>query len=217
MKLYNYWRSSASWRVRIALAHKRIPYEYRAVHLARDGGEQYTPSYVADINPMSQVPVLELDDLSPPRRIAQSLAILEYLEERFPDPPLLPSDPWSRARARQLAEIVNAGIQPFQNSPSVLGYVKDVLHGDDKAWLQHFLARGLRALESTARETAGTFLVGGQPSIADLCLVPQLYSARRFSVPLDAFPTLLRVEAACVALPAFASAHPDRQPDAAKV
>lgn len=215
MKLYSYWRSSASWRVRIALAWKGIAHEYRAVNLVREGGEQYLPGYVAEINPLSQVPVLEVDEGPPPRRIAQSLAIIEYLEERFPQPPLLPSEPWLRARARQLAEITNAGIQPFQNTPT-LGYVRDVLHGDEKAWLRHFLERGLRALEKTARETAGTFLVGAAPTVADVCLIPQLYSARRFDVPLDPFPTLVRVEAACSELPAFAAAHADRQPDAPK-
>jgi maleylpyruvate isomerase len=214
MKLYNYWRSSASWRVRIGLALKGIAYEYQAVHLARDGGEQYAAGYL-DINPLSQVPVLELEEGTSLRRIAQSLAILEYLEERFPQPPLLPREPWLRARARQLAEMVNAGIQPFQNTPTT-GYVRDVLHGDETAWLRHFLARGLNALERSAGETAGAFLVGEQPSVADVCLVPQLYSARRFGVPLDGYPTLLRAEAACNALPAFAAAHPDRQPDAPK-
>lgn len=212
MKLYNYYRSSASWRVRIALGLKGIPYEYRAVHLSND--EQYAAGYLA-INPQSQVPVLELDDGPTPRRIAQSLAIIEYLEERFPEPALLPKEPWLRARARQLAEVVNAGIQPFQNTPTT-GYVRDVLHGDVSAWLRHFLARGLNALERSARETAGTFLVGGHPSIADVCLIPQLYSARRFEVPLGGYPTLLRAEAACNALPGFAAAHPDRQPDAPK-
>jgi maleylpyruvate isomerase len=215
MRLYNYWRSSASWRVRIALGYKGIPYEYRAVDLVSEGGEQYSPTYVAEINPLSQVPVLELDDGPHPRRVAQSLAIMEYLEERFPEPALLPSDPWLRARARQLAEIVNAGIQPFQNTPT-LGYVKTSLRGDPSAWLRHFLERGLRALERSARETAGTFLVGAHPTIADVCLIPQLYSARRFDVPLTSFSTLVRVEEACQSLPAFAAAHPDRQPDAPK-
>jgi maleylpyruvate isomerase len=210
MKLYNYWRSSASWRVRIALAWKGIPYEYRAVDLLRGGGEQNTAAYVAEINPLSQVPVLELED---GRRIAQSLAIMEYLEERYPEPALLPVEPWARARVRQLAEIVNAGIQPFQNTPT-MGYVGTTLHGDVPAWLRHFLGRGLRALEQTARETAGTFLAGAHPTFADVCLVPQLYSARRFSVPLDPYPTLVRVDATLSALPPFASAHPDRQPDA---
>lgn len=213
MRLYNYWRSSASWRVRIALAYKGIPYEYRAVDLVRDGGEQNTAAYVAEINPLSQVPVLELDDASPPRRITQSLAIIEYLEERYPEPALLPSDPWLRARARQLAEMVNAGIQPFQNT-STTGYVRTQLRGDVPAWLRFFLERGLLALERSARETAGTFLLGARPTVADVCLIPQLYSARRFDVPLDRYPTLLRVESACNAIPAFSAAHADRQPDA---
>lgn len=198
--------------MRIALAYKGIPYEYRAVNLIKDGGEQNAAGYVRELNPMSQVPVLELEG-EPPQRIAQSMAILEYLEERFPEPALLPADPWLRARARQLAENVNAGIQPFQNT-SVTSHVRDVLRGDQAAWLRHFLARGLGALERLALETAGTFLVGARPSVADVCLVPQLYSARRFEVPLEAYPTLLRVEAACAAVPAFAAAHADRQPDA---
>lgn len=215
MKLYSYWRSSASWRVRIALAYKRIPYEYCAVHLVRGGGEQHAADYAAK-NPMAQVPALELD--SPPggprRWIAQSLAILEYLEEQFPDPPLLPGDAYLRARARQLAELVNSGIQPFQNSPRVLAFIKDELGGDEAAFARRFIATGLAALERTAAETAGQFLVGDAPTFADLCLVPQLYGARRYGVDLAPMPLLLRVEAACTALAAVAQAHPDRQPDA---
>ena len=198
--------------MRIALAYKNVPYQYQAVDLVREGGEQHGAAY-GEINPFAQVPVLELDD--PSRRIAQSMAIIEYLEERFPDPPLLPSEPWARARARQLAEIVNAGIQPLQNT-SVTAHVRDVLGADPNEWLRHFILRGLRALERSAAETAGTFLVGGQPSIADVCLVPQLYSARRFHVDVTAFPILLRAEAAAAALPAFAAAHADVQPDAKK-
>ncbi len=210
MRLYNYWRSSASWRVRIALAWKKVPYEYRAVHLVKEGGEQYRPEYKA-MNPASQVPLLELDD---GRTIAQSMAIVEYLEERYPTPSLLAGDAWRRARIRQLAEVVNSGIQPFQNMPATLGYVKDVLKGDETAWVRHFVTRGLGFLEKTAVETAGTFLVGDEPTLADVFMVPQLYAARRFSVPVEPFSTLLRIEAACNDLPAFAEAHPDRQPDA---
>jgi maleylpyruvate isomerase len=214
MRLYNYWRSGSSWRVRIALAWKKIPYEYVAVNLVRDGGEQYREPYSA-LNPQSQVPLLELDPEggAAPRRIAQSVAIIEYLEERWPAPPLLPADPWRRARARQLAEVINSGIQPFQNTP-VLAHVKEVLRSDEKAWVQYFHARGLAALERTAAETAGTFLVGDEPSLADVFLVPQLFGARRFALDLAPYPTLLRVETACKALPAFAAAEPERQPDA---
>jgi maleylpyruvate isomerase len=209
VKLYSYWRSSSAWRVRIALAWKAIPFELQLVHLIKDGGEQNTPAF-RDVNPLGQVPVLELDD---GRRLSQSMAILEYLEERHPAPPLLPADPWSRARARQLAEMVNAGIQPHQNL-ATLRHVKGALGGDPDVWVRHFVGRGLAALESTAGDTAGTFMVGDAPSFADLYLVPQLYSARRYQVDLAPYPTLVRVEAACAALPAFQLAHADAQPDA---
>jgi maleylpyruvate isomerase len=208
IRLYSYWRSSASWRARIALGWKGVAFEYRAVHL---GGEQHADEYAAR-NPMQQVPTLEWDEGGTVRRISQSMAILEYLEETIPEPPLLPREPWLRARARQLAEIVNSGVQPFQNTPS-LGYVKDTLGGDEKAWARHFIARGLAALERSAAETAGKFLVGDAPSFADVCLVPQLYGARRFGVDFAPLPLLVRVEAACNTLPAFANAQPDRQPD----
>jgi maleylpyruvate isomerase len=213
MKLYSYWRSSASWRVRIALHYKGIAHEYCPVHLARDGGEQYLPEY-RSINPLSQVPVLELEDGggAPPRRIAQSMAIIAYLEELHPSPPLYPADPYLRARARMLAEIVNSGIQPFQNTPA-LRYVKETLAADERAWLHHFLGRGLVALEQSALLTAGPFLVGAAPTIADVCLVPQLYGARRFGLDLAPYPTLLGAESACATLPAFIAAHASNQPD----
>ena len=209
MKLYGYWRSSSTWRVRIALAWKAIPYENEPVNLIKSGGEQHTPAF-REKNPIGQVPVLELDD---GRRLTQSMAILEYLEEHFPAPPLLPADPWQRARARQLAEMVNAGIQPLQNL-ALLQHVKAVLSGEPDVWVRHFVGKGLAALESVAAEAPGAFLVGDAPSFADLYLVPQLYSARRYGVDLGPFPTLTRVEAACAALPAFQAAHADVQPDA---
>jgi maleylpyruvate isomerase len=214
VKLYGYWRSSSAWRVRIALAWKGIPYENQPVGLVKNGGEQHTPAF-RDKNPLGQVPVLELDPEGdgPIRRLTQSMAILEYLEERHPTPPLLPADPWLRARARQLAEMVNAGIQPLQNL-ALLQHVKAVLSGEPDVWVRHFVGRGLAALESVAAEAPGTFLVGDAPTFADLYLVPQLYSARRYGVDLGAFPTLTRVEAACAALPAFQAAHADVQPDA---
>jgi maleylpyruvate isomerase len=222
VKLYDYWRSSSAWRVRIALRYKGVAYQSLAVNLIEPGaragdrrGQQHQPAFLA-VNPLSQVPVLELDGddagAGPARTIAQSLAILEYLEERFPSPPLLPAEPWLRARARQLAEMVNAGTQPFQTLGTI-DYVQEHLGGDKQGWIQHFVGRGLGALEKAAGETAATFLVGDAPSFADACLVPQLYVARRFGLALDDFPTLLRAEAACAALLAFADAHPDRQPD----
>jgi maleylpyruvate isomerase len=218
MKLYDYWRSSSAWRVRIALHLKGIAYERHAVNLIAPGpagGEQHDVTYTA-LNPLAQVPLLELDAAeagdSPIRHVAQSMAILEFLDERFPAPPLLPADSLLRARARQLAEMVNAGIQPLQNL-STTEYVKHELEGDAAAWCRHFVPRGLAALEAMAGETAGAFLIGGAVTLPDLYLVPQLYAARRFSIDLGIYPTLLRVEQSCAGLPAFVAAHPDQQPE----
>lgn len=210
MKLYGYWRSSSSWRVRIALNLKGLRYEYVAVNLLE--GDQHGAAYRA-VNPGGTVPLLEVEESGRAVRIPQSMAIMEYLEERHPTPRILPEHPYLRARARMLAEQVNAGIQPLQNL-QVLQHVDEVLHGDKKQWAAHWVDRGLRALQTLAEETAGTYLVGEQPTVADVCLVPQLYSARRFGVDLSPFGLLLRVEAACNELPAFQAAHADRQPDA---
>ena len=211
MILFDYWRSSSGWRVRTALHFKGIPFERRVINLSPNAGEQHTPEFRA-LNPSGQVPVLIPDEGARP--IAQSMAILAYLEERFPTPPLLPplDDPWLRARARQLAEIVNSGIQPYQNLAG-LTRLKE-LGVDANAWARECNARGLAALEAASQETEGRFLVGDAPSIADLYLIPQLYSARRWSVDLAPYPTLLRVEATCASLPAFAAAHADAQTDA---
>ena len=209
MILYDYWRSSSAWRVRIALRLKGVAFERRVVNLIKDGGEQHSDAFRA-LNPSGQVPVLIPDEGG--RAITQSMAIIAYLEERFPTPPLLPADPWRRARARQLAEMINAGIQPYQNLP-VLERLK-ALGVDQMEWARGFNARGLAALEAAARETAATFLVGDAPSLADVYLIPQLYAARRFSVDLAPYPTLLGVEAACARLDAFAAAHADAQSDA---
>jgi len=218
MKLYDYWRSSSAWRVRIGLHIKGVAYERHAVNLIAPGptgGEQHAPAYTS-LNPLGQVPLLELEageaGDSPIRHIAQSMAILEFLDERFPQPPLLPADPLLRARARQLAEMVNAGIQPLQNL-STTEHVKHELSGDAGAWCRHFVPRGLAALEAISAQTAGAFLIGETVTLADVYLVPQLYAARRFSVDLSVLPTLLRVEATCAALPAFIAAHPDQQPE----
>jgi maleylpyruvate isomerase len=214
VKLYTYWRSTSAWRVRIALAWKGVLYEAETVPLVGEGARQHTEAFRA-LNPSAQVPVLVLDDVGStthPRRITQSMAILEFLEERFPIPALLPTDPWLRARARQLAEIVNSGIQPLQNLATTERLRE--MGGDPDAWRHHFISRGLESLERAAAETAGTFLVGDAPSFADVTLVPQLYNARRFGVDLGPYPTLARAETACAALPAFEAAHPDGQPDA---
>jgi maleylpyruvate isomerase len=212
MRLHGYWRSSCSWRVRIALNLKGLPYEYVPVHLVKDGGEQHSAAYRA-LNPMRTVPTLEFTEGGRVHHLSQSLAILEYLEERHPSPALLPADPVLRARVRMLSEVMNSGIQPLHNL-SVMQRIKGELKGDDKAWAAHWIDRGLAALQALAQETAGRYCVGDSVSFADVCLVPQLYSARRFGVDLQPYESLTRVEAACASLPAFQAAHADRQSDA---
>jgi maleylpyruvate isomerase len=212
LRLHGYWRSSCSWRVRIALNLKGLAYEYVPVHLLQDGGQQNSEAYRAK-NPMRTVPTLEVSEPgAPPRYLAQSLAILEFLEERHPSPALLPQDAFGRARVRMLAELVNSGIQPLQNL-SVMQHVKG-LGQDEKAWSVHWISRGMAALQQSVQESAGRYCVGDSVSFADVCLVPQLYACRRFGVDPAAYPVLARIEAACASLPAFQAAHADRQPDA---
>jgi maleylpyruvate isomerase len=212
VKLYGYWRSSSSWRVRIALGLKGIDYESLPVDLL--AGEQRAGEHALR-NPMQQVPVLAVETGGKTHHLGQSLAILEYLEETHPEPALLPSDPVERARVRQLAEIVNSGVQPYQNLALLRQLEKMAPELDRKAWLGHFLSNGLAALEALARQSAGSYLVGEHVTLADVVLVPQLYSARRFGVLLEAYPTLTAVEARLELLEAFRQAHPDRQPDRA--
>ena len=212
MKLYNYFRSSASFRVRIALHLKGLAYDYLPVHLAR--GEQKKPAFAA-VTAEGLVPVLELDD---DRRLTQSMAIIEYLDETHPQPPLLPADALGRARVRALACTVACDIHPVNNL-RVLNYLRDTLYADDAArsnWALHWMALGLRALEQhLAREPAtGLCCHGDTPTLADCCLVPQLFNARRFGLDLAPYPTLVRIDRHCAALPAFATAHPAQQPDA---
>jgi maleylpyruvate isomerase len=210
--LHNYWRSSASWRVRIGLELKGLAYTYAPVHLVRGGGEQLQDAYRA-LNPMAQVPTLEVREEGRTHLLSQSMAILEFLEERHPTPALLPADPFERATVRQLAELMNSGIQPLHNL-AVVNHVAEALHGDKQAWAGKWIARGLEALEAKAKQTAGRQLFGDQLTFADVCLIPQLYAARRFGVDPGGYPTLARVEATCAALPAFQRAHADAQPDA---
>ncbi len=211
LTLHGYWRSSASWRVRIGLALKGCDFATVPVHLLANGGEQRAGAF-RELNPMQQVPALVVEHEGATHVLTQSLPILEWLDETFPTPPLLPRDSFARAHVRRLAEIVNAGIQPLQNL-SVTQRL-DSLGVPTAPWLAHFVAHGLDALEECAARQAGAFLYGDAPTLADLCLVPQLASARRFRVPVDAYPTLLRAEAACLALEAFQQAAPERQPDA---
>jgi maleylacetoacetate isomerase len=210
--LHSYWRSSASHRVRIGLGLKQLPYDYVAVNILQ--GEQQADAYRAK-NPMAQVPTLEVTEDDGTRfALTQSLAILEYLDERWPDPPLLPRDPLLRARVRALAEIINAGIQPLQNT-GALRRIK-AMGGDEAAWIRPIIADGLAAFARISGEVSGTFSVGDAPTLADCCLVPQLAGARRFQVDLEPFPRLLAIEAHCLPLPAFADAMPHHQPDAVK-
>ncbi len=212
MKLYGYWRSSASWRVRTALAFKKVAFDHVGVHLVKDGGQQNDSGY-REVNPMAQVPTLEVEHEGHVFFIGQSMAILEYLEERFPHPALLPADPISRAWARQLAEVVNSGIHPLQNL-SVLTKIRDELGANERAWGKQVIEQGLRAYEKIAHMSSGRFSVGDEVSFADICLVPQLYNARRFAVETSEFKLLERIEASCMELDAFQVSHPDRQPDA---
>ncbi len=210
--LHNYWRSSASHRVRIGLGLKQLPYEYVVVNILHK--EQHAEAYRAR-NPMAQVPTLEVtEDDGTVRAIAQSLPILEYLDERFGERPIMPKDLFLRARARELAEIVNSGIQPHQNLTTTKA-VK-AFGGDEVVWPKSFIADGLIAFERVANETAGQFCIGDVPTIADCCLVPQLASARRFGVDIAKHALLLGIEERCLALPAFQKAAPDQQPDAVK-
>jgi maleylpyruvate isomerase len=196
--------------VRIGLELKGIAHELVLLHLLRDGGEQNRPEF-GEKNPMGQVPVLEIDSPNGTFRLTQSMAILEYLDEIIPEPPLLPKVPERRARARELAEIVNSGIQPLQN----LRFLRELkaLGVDPFPVTRSYITTGLTAIERHAVESARTYLVGDDVSIADVYLVPQLYAARRFGADVEAYPTLLRIEKACEALPAFQRAHAKAQPD----
>ena len=211
MKLYTYFRSSAAWRVRIALGLKGLAWTPEFIHLTRDGGEQLRPEYRAK-NPTALVPTLETDSGA---LLGQSLAIIEYLDELHPDPPLLPRDPLARARVRAFALTVACEIHPLNNL-RVLRYLGAAM-GQDKAgrdtWYAHWIAEGLAALEALAEP--GPFCFGTTPTLADICLIPQLGNARRMHCPVAAYPRLLAAEAAALALPAFRDAAPDCQPDAA--
>ncbi len=212
VRLYTYWRSSCSWRVRIALQLKGIVFESVPVHLVRDGGEQRKETFT-NIHPIGQVPVLEWqDDEGVICRLGQSMAIILLLEDCFAHPALLPKDSFTRGRVLSAAELINAGIQPLQNL-AVLQHLESA--GLDRAaWAATWIDRGLRALERQLGNENGPFLFGDAPTVADLFLVPQLYNARRYELSMAHFPRLLEAERACQDLPAFEAAHPDAQPDA---
>ncbi len=210
MRLHTFWRSSAAYRVRIALALKGLEFESVARHLGR--AEQSSAEYLA-LNPYGLVPLLEDDGFA----IGQSLAIIEYLDETHPDPPLLPKDPRARAEVRATALAIACDIHPLNNL-RVLNYLRGPLAQDTsgvEAWYRHWIATGFEGLEAAARaRAAGPCLHGDSVSLADVCLVPQMYNARRFHCDLSPYPTLVAIDAALRGLAAFAAAAPERQADA---
>ena len=211
MKLYGYFRSSAAFRVRIALKLKKLNYESAFIHLRR--GDQRQPGFL-DINPQGLVPALEVDDTL----LIQSLPIIEYLDETHPEPPLLPSDAKGRARVRALASMVACDIHPINNL-RVLRYLLRPLGHDEAAvetWYNHWIAEGFGALERllAGDGRTGRFCHGDTPGLADIVLVPQVFNANRYqSLDLTPYPTIVRIYQTCLGIDAFAAAHPDRQPD----
>lgn len=205
-KLYDYWRSSAAYRVRIALNIKRVAYEAHPVDLTV--GAQRDAAYLAR-NPQGLVPALVLGDGTV---LTQSLAIIDYLDAAYPDPPLLPADPVARATVLAQALVIAADIHPIANL-RVLDRLTGQFGADQgarEAWVAHWIVEGLNALDAMTTDAPGPFLGGTAPNLADVCLVPQLYNARRFAVPLDGWPRLVRADTAASGHPAFAAAHPDQ-------
>jgi len=210
VKLYSYFRSSAAYRVRIALNLKGIAYDTASIHLVREGGLNKRPEFRA-VNPQMRVPVLVTDAGNV---LIQSLAIIEYLEETHPEPALLPRDPIERAQVRALADLIACDIHPLNNT-SPLRYLKHEMHQEQSAidaWYHHWVIAGFEALEALMKP--GPYACGDKVTMADLCLVPQVANARRLKVPLDKFPKIVGVDAACLALDAFDRARPENQPDA---
>jgi len=208
-KLYSYFRSSCSWRVRIALELAGIKVDQVAVHLVKGGGEQHGADF-KKLNPMEQVPCLEIDGLV----LTQSVAIMEYLADSFPDAGIMPKDPKTRVKVRQVSELICSGIQPVQNLSVLQKHSADGKVGDrEKEWARHFITVGFTALEQLLRTTAGTCCVGNSVTMADCCLVPQVYNAQRFSVDMTAFPLIARLNSNLSVRPEFEAAHPSMQPD----
>lgn len=210
MKLYTFFRSSAAYRVRIALNLKGLSYESAAVHLQKDGGQHKQPEFRA-VNPQMRVPALAL---SSGDTLIQSLAIIEYLDEIFPDPPLLPVDTIERARARAIAQVVACDIHPLNNS-GTMAYLRKTMSQDEHAldtWYAFWIAAGFQTIETMI--APAPYIFGSHPGLAEIFIVPQVYNARRYNVPLDRFPKIVALDAACCKLPAFEKALPENQPDA---
>jgi maleylpyruvate isomerase len=213
LKFFDYFRSSASYRVRIALNYKGLDYTRETVHLIRDGGQQFTTQYSA-LNPQSLVPTL----VDGEHALTQSLAIIEYLEEKYPEPALLPRDAIDRARVRSIALSIACDIHPLNNLRVWKYLVEQAGFNEEKKmdWYFHWIHAGFTALEKrlASHPQTGKFCDGDSPTMADICLVPQIYNANRFNCPMDHYPTLVRINENCLKLPAFAKAHPNLQSDA---
>ncbi|HEX5507452.1 MAG TPA: maleylacetoacetate isomerase [Pseudolabrys sp.] len=210
MKLYSYFRSSAAYRVRIALNLKGLPYEMEAIHLTKDGGRQHSAEFRA-VNPAMRVPALVLDN---GEILTQSMAIIEYLDETHRNPPLLPSDPVQRAKVRAAAQAVACDIHPLNNLMSLQYLKRQLKHEQPEidAWYHHWVIEGFNAIETMIAPAPYCF--GAQVTLADVFLVPQVFNARRLKVPLDRFPKIVAADAACLKLAAFDKARPENQPDA---
>ncbi|XP_049451674.1 maleylacetoacetate isomerase isoform X2 [Epinephelus fuscoguttatus] len=201
--LHGYFRSSCSWRVRIAFALKGIEYDQAPVNLIKDGGQQLTEQYKA-LNPMQQVPAVEIDGIT----LSQSLAVIQYIDETRPGPRLLPVHPKKRAQVRMISDVIASGIQPLQNL-----YVIQKIGAEKVQWAQHFIERGFQALEPILKQTAGKYCVGDEISMADICLVPQVYNAERFKVDVGQYPTIKRLNQTLLEIEAFKVSSPSCQPD----
>ena len=210
MKLYDFWRSGAAYRVRIALNLKGLTAEHIPVHLSKDGGQHRKPEYVA-VNPQGRLPTLVTDDGT---RLFQSSAILEWLEETYPTPAILPQDPLLRAKARAIAGMIGSDIHPLSNV-GPLNYLRREFKADEAAvlaWIAHWNAQTLPAVEALIGD--GPFALGQAPTLADIAIVPQVYSARRFKVPIEAYPKITALAERCAGIDAFARAAPEKQIDA---
>lgn len=212
MKYYGYFRSSAAYRLRIALALKGLDCDFESVHLTKDGGRQHTPEFKA-INPQGLVPALVTDS---GEVLTQSLALLEYLDETHPEPPFLPADALGRAQVRAFAQAIACDIHPLNNL-RILQYIKRGFGLDDDAkngWYRHWIDVGFKGLEAMLTGRSDPFCFGDRPGLADICLVPQVFNAQRFDCDMSAFPRCMEIAARCNEMPEFANAAPGKQPDA---
>ncbi|NQZ19466.1 MAG: maleylacetoacetate isomerase [Bdellovibrionales bacterium] len=213
MKLYSYYRSSCSYRVRNALNHKNLTYDYAPVHLVKEGGEQFQESF-KKLNPSSKVPVLEHNGNS----FFQSTAIIEYLDEVFPENPLFPKEAVEKAKVRMLCEVINSDIQPLQNLRLLKSLVGEYGLNDEQkvTWIRRWIGEGFNTYEALIKTTAGSYSIGDNPTAADCFIVPQVYNALRFELDMSQFPTIQKVHDHCIKQEAFVKSHPDNQPDTPK-